>query len=126
MRGIKIINSSYTLKRWERDESSALEIHDLLKRAIPLAPPPPRERVFDLFQSFTKNYPRGTWLAMCEDQLMGVIMMMRGPSPQRARVAGAVDPEHWRSGVGSALWSTLLDEINTYPEVRQLQARTFE
>lgn len=119
------MKTPYTIRLWERDEASALMIREVIKRAVPVAPVPPLEGFLDFLLSVTGEYPRGTWLAEYQGEMIGVILTMRGTSPQLARVIGGVDPDHWRSGVGSALWSRLLAELGDHPELRQLQVRTF-
>ena len=82
------------------DESIALHIRSVMKYALPMAPLPLPKDTLTSFKMMTSGHERGTLIVERNGELIGCVMLMKGPSPNLARPMGVVLPAEQRAGVG--------------------------
>ena len=107
------------------DEQLALQIRTITQHAIPLAPLTEPQDTLNAFKLMTHGYERSIFLAQQDQEVIGFIMLMKGPKSSLARVMGAVSPQYQGVGIGYELWQTVLSSLKYYPKISQLQGRTF-
>ena len=113
------------IKQCTLDERNALEIRTIMAAAMPMAPLNQPEEMLISLQRMIRGYEQGTIIAERDGEMIGFIMLMRGPSPELARLMGAVLPTEQNTGIGKLLWDRLCAEFIHYPSIKHLQCRTF-